>query len=116
MIRRPPRSTLFPYTTLFRSILAQPIYRLPTLSEIHRWRYWGIKHADNFSIQDYGDTLIAEMGPELINWFGHLPRSSESFPLTINVRLDQVALHRKLYDESQAEYCENFLYPELKKG
>src|SRR3712207_7740412 len=24
MIRRPPRSTLFPYTTLFRSVLAQP--------------------------------------------------------------------------------------------
>src|SRR3712207_6903813 len=24
MIRRPPRSTLFPYTTLFRSLLAQP--------------------------------------------------------------------------------------------
>src|SRR2546428_8246170 len=24
MIRRPPRSTLFPYTTLFRSILAKP--------------------------------------------------------------------------------------------
>src|SRR2546422_84684 len=24
MIRRPPRSTLFPYTTLFRSFLAQP--------------------------------------------------------------------------------------------
>src|SRR3712207_8536598 len=25
MIRRPPRSTLFPYTTLFRSVLAQRI-------------------------------------------------------------------------------------------
>src|SRR2546425_7787548 len=25
MIRRPPRSTLFPYTTLFRSLLPQPI-------------------------------------------------------------------------------------------
>src|SRR2546430_4187057 len=24
MIRRPPRSTLFPYTTLFRSVLGQP--------------------------------------------------------------------------------------------
>src|SRR2546425_8809088 len=24
MIRRPPRSTLFPYTTLFRSLLLQP--------------------------------------------------------------------------------------------
>src|SRR2546427_3832242 len=25
MIRRPPRSTLFPYTTLFRSILSEPL-------------------------------------------------------------------------------------------
>src|SRR2546423_9133016 len=27
MIRRPPRSTLFPYTTLFRSIFARPMER-----------------------------------------------------------------------------------------
>src|ERR1035437_11019479 len=27
MIRRPPRSTLFPYTTLFRSIITRPIQR-----------------------------------------------------------------------------------------
>src|SRR2546421_9429395 len=27
MIRRPPRSTLFPYTTLFRSLLRQPAAR-----------------------------------------------------------------------------------------
>src|SRR5256885_14400418 len=26
MIRRPPRSTLFPYTTLFRSVLARPTF------------------------------------------------------------------------------------------
>src|ERR1039457_2993393 len=25
MIRRPPRSTLFPYTTLFRSVVADPV-------------------------------------------------------------------------------------------
>src|SRR2546429_8739080 len=32
MIRRPPRSTLFPYTTLFRSLLFDPkISRLPIL-------------------------------------------------------------------------------------
>src|SRR6266498_5907052 len=31
MIRRPPRSTLFPYTTLFRSTLnAQPAFGKPT--------------------------------------------------------------------------------------
>src|SRR3712207_6891197 len=31
MIRRPPRSTLFPYTTLFRSLLAPPPERLEVL-------------------------------------------------------------------------------------
>src|SRR5256885_7849937 len=29
MIRRPPRSTLFPYTTLFRSQFAEQLQRLP---------------------------------------------------------------------------------------
>src|SRR5258708_37277334 len=29
MIRRPPRSTLFPYTTLFRSLLAQFLAQIP---------------------------------------------------------------------------------------
>src|SRR5438034_8018928 len=28
MIRRPPRSTLFPYTTLFRSLLQQPRHQI----------------------------------------------------------------------------------------
>src|SRR3712207_6982383 len=28
MIRRPPRSTLFPYTTLFRSVVTQPCISL----------------------------------------------------------------------------------------
>src|SRR5256885_12695206 len=31
MIRRPPRSTLFPYTTLFRSLLTLPAKRLKPL-------------------------------------------------------------------------------------
>src|SRR2546425_3976260 len=32
MIRRPPRSTLFPYTTLFRSPLEDPLAHLPCSS------------------------------------------------------------------------------------
>src|SRR2546430_12639423 len=36
MIRRPPRSTLFPYTTLFRS-LQQFMYPLYDLFDIFRW-------------------------------------------------------------------------------
>src|SRR2546430_9467296 len=32
MIRRPPRSTLFPYTTLFRSVVRRPAHR-PVVGE-----------------------------------------------------------------------------------
>src|SRR2546430_5808763 len=40
MIRRPPRSTLFPYTTLFRSITATFGAAVVLLSEVdHRRRY-----------------------------------------------------------------------------
>src|SRR2546430_5417557 len=38
MIRRPPRSTLFPYTTLFRSDLAPPVPDHPLDLEGHRQR------------------------------------------------------------------------------
>src|SRR2546425_10194396 len=33
MIRRPPRSTLFPYTTLFRSLIKNTLLKDPTRSE-----------------------------------------------------------------------------------
>src|SRR5256885_2416406 len=35
MIRRPPRSTLFPYTTLFRSIIIRSIVRHAPIREAH---------------------------------------------------------------------------------
>src|SRR3712207_7971893 len=35
MIRRPPRSTLFPYTTLFRSEDAEPV-PVPVVADDHR--------------------------------------------------------------------------------
>src|SRR3712207_8139650 len=39
MIRRPPRSTLFPYTTLFRSIPAEVVTALASVSR--GFRAWG---------------------------------------------------------------------------
>src|SRR5258705_3177947 len=37
MIRRPPRSTLFPYTTLFRSLHRRCHARQPALGPADRW-------------------------------------------------------------------------------
>src|SRR2546422_8615337 len=51
MIRRPPRSTLFPYTTLFRSLEHEPLVALP-LDEAER---------------SGADRLLSELlGPELL--------------------------------------------------
>src|SRR2546430_17358622 len=51
MIRRPPRSTLFPYTTLFRSLMAERGYPLsalyPATMTIYRslgWEIAGHRH------------------------------------------------------------------------
>src|SRR3712207_7384127 len=41
MIRRPPRSTLFPYTTLFRSVLAATYFVIPP-----RFALWPIDAND----------------------------------------------------------------------
>src|SRR2546427_9225518 len=40
MIRRPPRSTLFPYTTLFRSLLATLAASLAVVAH-HKMTHWG---------------------------------------------------------------------------
>src|SRR5256885_10368476 len=43
MIRRPPRSTLFPYTTLFRSHLPEPLRELHPTLQSPKSRHGGCK-------------------------------------------------------------------------
>src|SRR3712207_9173801 len=40
MMRRPPRSTLFPYTTLFRSLMAPIHDRMPVILKPEDYRTW----------------------------------------------------------------------------
>src|SRR5260370_31258901 len=40
MIRRPPRSTLFPYTTLFRSLVINHAWRQARLFSLPVWLSW----------------------------------------------------------------------------
>src|SRR3712207_8539594 len=60
MIRRPPRSTLFPYTTLFRSslgrdrILGEPqseeVTKVPEVPSLPFWHFW---HPVGLGIQKF---------------------------------------------------------------
>src|SRR3712207_7855462 len=58
MIRRPPRSTLFPYTTLFRSTLE------PTIAHrvVIRFRHAKIKLSDKISNTDPAYDKVDGMG------------------------------------------------------
>src|SRR3712207_8785966 len=65
MIRRPPRSTLFPYTTLFRSVVgaraAAFIVEAASNQELdellHRLPFWGIVKMEATPLQRFEDRL-----------------------------------------------------------
>src|SRR5256886_10034413 len=78
MIRRPPRSTLFPYTTLFRSLIGAGIsglYALPEVSQDERTRTETILGAVGevvwLSEERLLDpvTAVSGSGPAYVFWF-----------------------------------------------
>ena len=106
MIRRPPRSTLFPYTTLFRSAMAFPVV-------MHGCESWTIKikkaehrRIDAFELWCWRrllrvpwtarrstQSILKEISPEYsleglmlklkLQYFGHLMRRTESLEKTL---------------------------------
>src|SRR3712207_9580252 len=69
MIRRPPRSTLFPYTTLFRSLLPLMLGSPETLS-----------FQLTFRKQKHSHLLHAIVGPQKIEGGSHSPRNNLDCP------------------------------------
>src|SRR5258706_6332099 len=66
MIRRPPRSTLFPYTTLFRSRSAECLQRVPRRSRLFRARPGALSRRDqDFAVGDARGTRSEEHTSEL---------------------------------------------------
>src|SRR5258708_28787599 len=65
MIRRPPRSTLFPYTTLFRSLIAgigvnSLGYAHPRLTKVIREQAGRLVHCSNLYYHEFANHLRSE--------------------------------------------------------
>src|SRR5687767_15327491 len=76
MIRRPPTSTLFPYTTLFRSLVAALLDALPDGDTVDLMPHFarplpmdvicelvGIPAEDRLRWREYGEAVVAGYGP-----------------------------------------------------
>ena len=79
MIRRPPRSTLFPYTTLFRSLCLKGTYDMGknTVNYIDRFSYVVFVLNSNQKVNIYKRNHIARMLRSLYRHVGHAPRKRD---------------------------------------
>src|SRR5256886_17150041 len=58
MIRRPPRSTLFPYTTLFRSLVVEVAEASPQLDREHKGSLYARARLDDYWILNLVDRVL----------------------------------------------------------
>src|SRR2546421_6463835 len=101
MIRRPPRSTLFPYTTLFRSFAKAPLFFEPSLNfalkllEINRR-----DEAGRYEPLEQGENKAAVRNLKNINWSDY---RSEEHTSELQSRSDLVC--RLLLEKKKPNIC-----------
>src|SRR5256885_2676844 len=95
MIRRPPRSTLFPYTTLFRSVLldGRPTFvedERPTLRDYTPLRYDAARQnlIMDFALHDAGPATEWALTAPLGQWVG-LAGPRGSLVISANLRSEE---------------------------
>ena len=83
MIRRPPRSTLFPYTTLFRSLPSLPLCQDPHGCRGPRWaedQAWGLSRLLGAHVSR-GNLAMLPFDPLPSQWSPNFPhRAWDPFP------------------------------------
>ena len=99
MIRRPPRSTLFPYTTLFRSAKAPVLVRMHTHCLVGDvFGATGCECGNNIRAS------LSRIAEEGVGALVYLPQNSSSFSVNEGEGKGVLAFHRELKDPTQAEY------------
>src|SRR5437016_11455522 len=101
MIRRPPRSTLFPYTTLFRSLTI-----ITNLAVLGIWRACAGKAQAAAAEQP---PAVASMSPAEWRYFNSQPRSEEhtSELQSLTNLVCRLLLEKKKKNKTKTKNCNN---------
>src|SRR2546430_7109958 len=85
MIRRPPRSTLFPYTTLFRSHVEMKVFvaGLVGMGVLFRFRVHRHRHEPAVAHPAFGDHMIGQVA--------HIPRIPDRKSTRLNSSHSQIS-------------------------
>ena len=98
MIRRPPRSTLFPYTTLFRSGCESWTVKKADCQRIHAFELWCWRRLLRvpWTARRSNRSILKEISPECsveglmlklkLQYFGHLMRRTDSSEKTLRLK------------------------------
>src|SRR3990167_7256380 len=92
MIRRPPRSTLFPYTTLFRSLVKSPtfvifhIYQADT--PIYHFDLYRLETEADLVDIGFDEFLSDRNAISVVEWADRIPSISERATVTVEISVD----------------------------
>src|ERR1043166_5248721 len=110
MIRRPPRSTLFPYTTLFRSLrfaAGQCIQRLPQLQITESDLF---EHVQRRS-EEHTSELQSRFGISYAVFFFNDTATTEIYTLSLHDALPISAIRRRTMYSAAAPASDNRVRP-----
>src|SRR3712207_8026589 len=96
MIRRPPRSTLFPYTTLFRSLRSERLGKNGLL-----------KGSDGYEAMtiDEQDAYLKQAAGHSTNWFDEIFRNTFSMNHHVSLDRKSTRLNSSHANISYAVFC-----------
>ena len=106
MIRRPPRSTLFPYTTLFRSLIGKPVASIFASAEVEGFAGNGMKKLiEKGSLRDYEMTYKTRSGEKIpVSFSGSVMRNKDGELVgVVGIARDMREIKRLMREERRSE-------------
>ncbi len=95
--------------------VSEPVYRLPSLAEVRKWRLWTASESTQSGLSDYSERLMERMGARVVGQREAPRRVHRNYYQPAKSRT--IVAHRwRYFDSALADYCASLLYPEIRSA